>query len=86
MTGLSPQQRAAAIGEVYSADIVFYEDDGTVIGAAALDERVQHLLVDEFQDTSRPHFALLRAMLADWQPGDGRTCFFVGDPSAAMIQ
>jgi hypothetical protein len=39
-----PQQRATAIGEVYSTDIVFYEEDGTVTGAAALDERVQQLL------------------------------------------
>jgi ATP-dependent exoDNAse (exonuclease V) beta subunit len=49
-----------------------------------LDERVQHLLVDEFQDTSRPHFALLRALLEDWQQGDGRTCFFVGDPMQSI--
>jgi ATP-dependent helicase/nuclease subunit A len=49
-----------------------------------LDERVQHLLVDEFQDTSRPHFALLRALLEDWQPGEGRTCFFVGDPMQSI--
>jgi ATP-dependent helicase/nuclease subunit A len=49
-----------------------------------LDERVQHLLVDEFQDTSRPHFALLRGLLEDWQPGDGRTCFFVGDPMQSI--
>jgi SnoaL-like domain len=41
-----PQQRAAAIGEVYSPDIVFYEKDGTVTGPAALDERVQQLLDD----------------------------------------
>jgi len=39
-----PQQRAAAIGEVYSPDIVFYEQDATVTGAAALHERVQELL------------------------------------------
>ncbi|HEY3989760.1 MAG TPA: UvrD-helicase domain-containing protein [Acidobacteriaceae bacterium] len=49
-----------------------------------LDERVQHLLVDEFQDTSRPHFALLRALLEDWQHGDGRTCFLVGDPMQSI--
>jgi ATP-dependent helicase/nuclease subunit A len=49
-----------------------------------LDERVRHLLVDEFQDTSRPHFALLRALLEDWQLGDGRTCFFVGDPMQSI--
>ena len=40
-----------------------------------LEDRVQHLLIDEFQDTSRPHFALLRALIQDWYPGDGRTCF-----------
>ena len=49
-----------------------------------LDERVRHLLVDEFQDTSRPHFALLRALLEGWQTGDGRTCFFVGDPMQSI--
>ena len=49
-----------------------------------LDERVRHLLVDEFQDTSRPHFALLRALLEDWQQGDSRTCFFVGDPMQSI--
>jgi ATP-dependent helicase/nuclease subunit A len=49
-----------------------------------LEERVQHLLVDEFQDTSRPHFALLRALLQDWYPGDGRTCLFVGDPMQSI--
>ncbi|HEX6495893.1 MAG TPA: UvrD-helicase domain-containing protein, partial [Acidobacteriaceae bacterium] len=49
-----------------------------------LDERLRHLLVDEFQDTSRPHFALLRALLEGWQTGDGRTCFFVGDPMQSI--
>jgi hypothetical protein len=39
-----PEQRAAAIGEVYSPDIVFYEQEGTATGAAALHERVQQLL------------------------------------------
>jgi hypothetical protein len=41
-----PEQRAAAIGEVYSPDVVFYEADGAVTGAAALHERVQQLLDD----------------------------------------
>ena len=39
-----PQQRAATIGEIYSPDIVFNEEDGTVTGTAALQERVQQLL------------------------------------------
>jgi ATP-dependent exoDNAse (exonuclease V) beta subunit len=73
-------------------DVIDFAEAGIAAHAALdspnvlmrLDERVQHLLVDEFQDTSRPHFALLRAILADWQPGDGRTCFFVGDPMQSI--
>ena len=48
------------------------------------EDRIQHVLVDEFQDTSRPHLALLRKLLQDWQPSDGRTCFFVGDPMQSI--
>ena len=38
------KQRTAAIGEIYSPDIVFYERDGEVSGPVALEERVQQLL------------------------------------------
>ena len=73
-------------------DVIDFAEAGIAAHAALenpsvlmrLDERVQHLLVDEFQDTSRPHFALLRALLEDWQHGDGRTCFFVGDPMQSI--
>jgi ATP-dependent exoDNAse (exonuclease V) beta subunit len=73
-------------------DVIDFAEAGIAAHAALgspsvlmrLDERVQHLLVDEFQDTSRPHFALLCAMLEDWQHGDGRTCFFVGDPMQSI--
>ena len=73
-------------------DVIDFAEAGIAAHAALenpsvlmrLDERVQHLLVDEFQDTSRPHFALLRALLDDWQAGDGRTCFFVGDPMQSI--
>lgn len=39
-----PKQRAAAIAEVYSPDIVFYEGHGTTRGPEALVDRVQQLL------------------------------------------
>ncbi|MDQ1493789.1 MAG: hypothetical protein QOG69_272, partial [Actinomycetota bacterium] len=39
-----PQQRAAAIEEVYSPDIVFYEVEEVITGGAALHGRVQQLL------------------------------------------
>ncbi|MGH9487649.1 MAG: UvrD-helicase domain-containing protein [Terriglobales bacterium] len=52
--------------------------------AYALDVRLQHLLVDEFQDTSAAQFALVRALVADWQHRDGRTLFLVGDPMQSI--
>lgn len=43
-------------------------------------ERTSHLLVDEFQDTSRSQMELLSALIREWSAGDGRTIFLVGDP------
>jgi ATP-dependent helicase/nuclease subunit A len=50
------------------------------------EDRFRHILVDEFQDTSRTQLALLRALLHDWQQEEGRTCFFVGDPMQSIYQ
>lgn len=52
--------------------------------AYALDYRIQHWLVDEFQDTSHSQFELLRALTVEWQPGDGRSIFLVGDPMQSI--
>lgn len=52
--------------------------------AFAWDARLEHLLVDEFQDTSQKQFELLRKLTGDWQPGDGRTIFLVGDPMQSI--
>jgi len=47
--------------------------------ALKLDYRIQHILIDEFQDTSSPQLELLTKLSAGWQTGDGRTLFLVGD-------
>ncbi|MGH1485865.1 MAG: UvrD-helicase domain-containing protein [Cellvibrionaceae bacterium] len=47
--------------------------------ALAMDYRIQHILVDEFQDTSSPQLNLLKKLTAGWQADDGRTLFVVGD-------
>ncbi len=46
----------------------------------SLDYRIEHILVDEFQDTSRAQHELLQALTGQWSDGDGRTLFLVGDP------
>ena len=54
--------------------------------ALYLDHRLQHILVDEFQDTSNGQYQLLRQLVAGWTPGDGRTLFCVGDPMQAIYR
>lgn len=47
--------------------------------ALALDYKIRHVLVDEFQDTSPSQIRLLTRLTSGWEPGDGRTLFCVGD-------
>ena len=54
--------------------------------ALRVDWRLQHLLLDEFQDTSQAQYALLRALTRGWTPGDGRTLFLVGDPMQSIYR
>ncbi len=49
-----------------------------------LDYRIEHVLVDEFQDTSNAQLDLFKVMTAGWQRGDGRTFFCVGDPMQSI--
>jgi ATP-dependent helicase/nuclease subunit A len=68
------QAASAALGSV---------DDPTEL-ALRLDNRIRHILVDEFQDTSLEQTRLLAQLTAGWEPGDGRTLFLVGDPMQSI--
>jgi ATP-dependent exoDNAse (exonuclease V) beta subunit len=52
--------------------------------ALGVADGIRHLLVDEFQDTSRRQHQLLAHLIAAWPEREGRTCFVVGDPMQSI--
>jgi ATP-dependent exoDNAse (exonuclease V) beta subunit len=67
------------------AQRVLQGEDGLPTDAAmAVSDEIRHLLVDEFQDTSRRQHQLLSSLIAAWPERTGRTCFVVGDPMQSI--
>lgn len=62
--------------------------EGEAYGEVLLseDRRLEHLLLDEFQDTSHTQHRLIRRLTSGWMPGDGRTLFLVGDPMQSIYR
>jgi len=54
--------------------------------ALAFDYRLRHILVDEFQDTSRAQINLLSKLTENWESNDGRSIFLVGDPMQSIYR
>lgn len=61
-------------------------DGGVTDLALILDHKIQHILVDEFQDTNLGQMRLLERLTTGWEPGDGRTLFAVGDPMQSIYR
>ena len=61
------------------------EDEPTDL-TFALDYRIRHLLIDEFQDTSISQSDLVAKLTLGWSPDDGRTVFAVGDPMQSIYR
>ncbi len=54
--------------------------------ALLLDYQINHILIDEFQDTSYSQFNLIERLIDGWQKGDGKTMFLVGDPMQSIYK
>ena len=68
------------------AGMALGDDEAPTDLAQALDYRIRHLLVDEFQDTSPSQVGLIEKLTRGWMPDDGRTLFVVGDPMQSIYR
>ncbi|HMB59347.1 MAG TPA: 3'-5' exonuclease, partial [Xanthomonadales bacterium] len=50
------------------------------------DQRLEHILMDEFQDTSNTQFELLTRLVSGWEAGGGNSLFLVGDPMQSIYR
>ena len=79
---------AGAVDYIEVAQIaqgVLRDEDGQPSEAAiSVADKIRHILVDEFQDTSRRQHELLRRLIAAWPQREGRSCFVVGDPMQSI--
>ena len=77
------EQNQTDFAEISLAAAIVLDDRESTRGLLASESK-RHLLIDEFQDTSRRQHQLIGRLLREWQPGDGRTCFLVGDPMQSI--
>ncbi|NKI18187.1 UvrD-helicase domain-containing protein [Spongiibacter sp. KMU-166] len=79
------QRGGVDFGEIAQRAIMALRSEGqgdgtdTVSEALLLEDRIEHILVDEMQDTSVSQIQLLEALCQGWEPDDGRSVFFCGD-------
>ena len=49
-----------------------------------LDHQIKHILIDEYQDTSKSQLRLFQNITSNWTSDDNRTVFCVGDSSQSI--
>ncbi|MDC0197331.1 UvrD-helicase domain-containing protein [Candidatus Thioglobus sp.] len=54
--------------------------------ALLMDYQIQHILIDEFQDTSYSQLNLIEGLIEGWQQNEERTMFIVGDPMQSIYK
>lgn len=67
-----------------SALMALGTDDNPTDLMLVMDNKISHLLVDEFQDTSLTQIRGLELLTAGWTKEDGRTLFLVGDAQQSI--
>ena len=69
-----------------AAQLALGEDEDPTDLALYLDHRIQHILIDEYQDSSKGQQELLEKLIAGWTDADGHSLFLVGDPMQSIYR
>ena len=88
LEALFAEQRCSDFaGLLIKAKAALRDENGHVTDLAMLlEHRIKHILVDEFQDTSRSQLEFFTLLTETWHPGDGNTFFAVGDPMQSIYR
>jgi len=76
----------------YAYDIIYNSDISEDMVFFRLDNKVGHLLIDEFQDTSVPQYMILKPIIEEIVAGNTdsqgleKTLFYVGDPKQSIYR
>ncbi|MEM9620395.1 MAG: UvrD-helicase domain-containing protein [Pseudomonadota bacterium] len=73
-------------GLLLQAQEALRDETGPTDLALYLDSRIQHLLIDEFQDTSRSQAEFFGKLIEEWSSEQGNTVFLVGDPMQSIYR
>lgn len=67
-----------------ATDYALGEKDNCSDLGLSLGYKINHILVDEFQDTSIAQYNLLEKITSTWEANENKTLFFVGDPMQSI--
>lgn len=74
-------------GLLLNAKLALKDPEGNATDLALLlDYRIDHILIDEFQDTSRGQFELFELLIDGWQADEQKSFFAVGDPMQSIYR
>lgn len=73
-------------GILLAAKAALRDEQGPTDLALFLDYQICHMLVDEYQDTSRAQYEFFSMLIEGWQQNDGKTFFAVGDPMQSIYR
>ena len=85
-TLLQRRQTIDFTGMLMRASQGLRDDDGPTDLALYWDYKIKHLLVDEFQDTSRSQYKFFCLLTEGWSVEEGHTFFAVGDPMQSIYR